>query len=79
MINMLVYQILASTMNGKISHKNNNFEYLIKKHDTLLGHTTKILTDYPPIRIYVNKNEYRITFITKSGYYLERLKHEYTK
>ena len=44
-----------------------------KKYDALLGHTTGTLTDYPPTRIYVNKNENRITFKFKSGYYLELL------
>ena len=32
------------------------------------------LTDNPPIKIYVNKTEYRITFKIKTGYYLELLR-----
>ena len=39
------------------------FEYIIKKHETV--------TDNPPIRIYVNKIENRITFRTKAGCYLK--------
>ena len=31
------------------------------------------MTDNPPIRIYVNQIENRITFRIKAGYYLERL------
>ena len=31
------------------------------------------MTDNPPIRIYVNKIEHRITFRIKTGYYLETL------
>ena len=38
-------------------------DYIINKHETV--------TDNPPIRIYVNKIENRITFKIKSGYYLE--------
>ena len=41
------------------------FEYIMKKHDTF--------TDNPPIRIYVNKIKYMITFRIKKGYYLELL------
>ena len=47
------------------------FEYIIKKHDTL--------TDDPPIKIFVNKIEYRITFKIKKGYYLEILTSEMTE
>ena len=39
------------------------FGYIIKKHETV--------TDNPPIRIYVNKIENRITFRTKAGCYLK--------
>ena len=46
------------------------FEYIIKKHDTLLGYTIETLTDNPPITIYVNKIENIITFKTKLGHYL---------
>ena len=41
------------------------FEYILKKHSES--------ADNPPIRIYVNKIEYRITFKIKSGYFLELL------
>ena len=40
------------------------FEYVIKKHNAV--------TDNPSIKIYVNKIKNRITFKTKTGYYLER-------
>ena len=43
----------------------NYFRYIIKKHE--------IVTDNPPIRIYDNKIENRITFKIKTGYYLELL------
>ena len=33
----------------------------------------EIVTDNPSIRIYINKTENRITFIIKTGYYLELL------
>ena len=43
-----------------------HFEYITKKkHQTV--------TDNPPIRIYVNKIENRITFKIKAGYYLQFL------
>ena len=38
------------------------FEYIIKKH--------KVLNDYRPIRIYVNKIENKILFKTKTGFFL---------
>ena len=38
----------------------NYFEYIIKKHE--------ILFDNPPLRIYINRIEYEITFVIKSGY-----------
>ena len=41
------------------------FKYIIKKHETV--------TNNPPIRIYINKIENRITFRIKTGYYLELL------
>ena len=41
------------------------FGYIIKKHETV--------TDNPPIRIYVNKIENRITFKIKTGHYIEVL------
>ena len=47
------------------------FECLIKKHEKL--------TDSPPVRIYVNKIENRITFKIKRGFYLEFLTPETMK
>ena len=47
------------------------FEYTLKKHSESV--------DYPPIRIYVNRIENRITFKIKSGYYLELLTPETMK
>ena len=41
------------------------FEYILKKHSESV--------DNPPIRIYVNRTENRITFKIKNGYYLELL------
>ena len=41
------------------------FNYIIKKRETV--------PDNPPIKLYVNQIENRITFRTKAGYYLERL------
>ena len=40
-----------------------NFEFIIKKHETL--------TDNPPVKIYPNKVKNRIVFTTKTGYKLE--------
>ena len=45
--------------------------YLEKKHETV--------TDDPSIMMYVNKTENRITFKTKTGYYLELLMLETVK
>ena len=47
------------------------FEYVIKKHNAV--------TDNPSIKIYVNKIKNRITFNTKTGYYLERFMPETMK
>ena len=47
------------------------FEYIINKHETM--------TNNPPIRIYVNKIENRITFKIKAGYCLELLTSEMMK
>ena len=47
------------------------FEYIIKKYERA--------TDIPPIRIYVNKIENRITFEIKTGYYLQLLIPEATE
>ena len=46
-------------------------QYILKKHSESV--------DNPPIRIYVNKIENRITFEIKSGYYLELLTPETMK
>ena len=46
-----------------ISDIQDYFEYILKKHSESF--------DNPPIRIYVNRIENRITFKIKSGYYLE--------
>ena len=43
------------------------FDYINKKHKTL--------TKNPPIRIYVNEIEKRITFEINTGYYLEIMYH----
>ena len=47
------------------------FEYIIKKHQNV--------TDNPPVKIYVNKVENRITFRTDAGYYLQLLMTETMK
>ena len=47
------------------------FEYIFKKHSENVNN--------PPIRIYVNRIENRITFKIKRGYYLELLKGETMK
>ena len=39
------------------------FEYIIKKHETV--------TEYPSVKIYLNKIENRIMFKVTIGYYLE--------
>ena len=54
-----------------ISDIQDYFEYILKKHSESV--------DNPPIRIYVNKIENRITFKIKSGYYLELLTPETMK
>ena len=41
------------------------FNYIIKKHETV--------PDNPPIKLYVNQIENRITFRIRVAYYLERL------
>ena len=46
-----------------ISDIQDYFEYILKKHSESV--------DNPPIRLYVNRIENRITFKIKSGYYLE--------
>ena len=54
-----------------ISDIQDYFEYILKKHSESI--------DNPPIRIYVNRIENRITFNIKSGYYLELLTPETMK
>ena len=54
-----------------VSDLQDYFEYILKKHSENV--------DSPPIRIYVNKIENRITFKIKSGYYLELLTTETMK
>ena len=64
-LNYLTDQILNHTFNII-------FEYIVKKHETLTDNP-------PPIRIYINKIENRITFKIKRGYYLELLTPESMK
>ena len=47
------------------------FEYMLKKHETV--------TDNPSIMIFLNKIENRVTFKTKTGYYVELLTPETVK
>ena len=54
-----------------ISDIQDYFEYILKKHSESV--------DDPPIEIFVNKNENRITFKIKNGYYLELLTPETMK
>ena len=54
-----------------ISDIQDYFEYFLKKHSESV--------DNPPIRIYINRIENRITFKIKSGYYLELLTPETMK
>ena len=54
-----------------ISDIQDYFEYILKKHSESV--------DNPPIRIYVNRFQNRITFKIKSGYYLELLTPETVK
>ena len=56
---------------NSVSDIQDNFEYIIKKHEAV--------ADNPPIRIYVNKIENRITFKIKTGHNLEHLTHETMK
>ena len=73
------FKISVPTWNAKfelpdgsysVSDIQDHFEYIIEKHE--------IVTDNPPIRIYANKKENRITFKIKTEYYLELLKPETT-
>ena len=54
-----------------ISDIQDYFQYILKKHSESV--------DNPPIIIYINKIENRITFKIKSGYYLELLTPETMK
>ena len=54
-----------------VSDTQDYFEYIFKKHGEK--------TDNPSIRMFVNKIENRITFKTKTGYYLELLTPETMK
>ena len=54
-----------------VSHIQYYFEYILKKHNENV--------DSPPIRIYVNKIENKITLKIKKGYYLELLTPETMK
>ena len=74
------FKISAPTWNEKfelpdgsysISDIQDHFEYILKKHSESV--------DNPPIRIYVNRIENRITFKIKSDYYLELLTPETMK
>ena len=47
------------------------FEYIIKKHETVV--------DNPPVQIYVNKIKNRIVFKIKTGYKLELISEETMK
>ena len=85
-IQNIKFKILAPTWNDKSELPNGPysvsnisdilihvryFDYIIKNHETL--------ADYTPIKIYVNKVENKITFKTKTGYYLELLTPETMK
>ena len=74
------FKISASTWNEKfdlpdgsfsISDIQDQFEYIIKKHETI--------ADNPPIQIYANKIKNRIFFKIKTGYKLELLSPETMK
>ena len=74
------FKISVPTSNGEfelpdgsysVSEIQDYFEYILQKHGEK--------TDNPSIRIHVNKIENRITFKTKTGYYLELLTSETMK
>ena len=54
-----------------VSDTQDYFEYILKKHGENI--------DNPPVKIYTNKIETRITFKIKTGYYLELLTPETVK
>ena len=56
---------------NSVSDIQDYFEYILKKHSESV--------DDPPIEIFVSKNENRITFKIKNGYYLELLTSETMK
>ena len=58
---------------NSISDIQDYFEYIIKMYDPLLNRSTKSVTDNLPIRIYINKIDFRIIFKVKAGYCLEVL------
>ena len=71
------FKISAPTYNDEInlpdgsysvSHIQDYFEYIIKKHETI--------ADNPPVQIYVNKIKNRIIFKINTGYKLELLTKE---
>ena len=73
-------KISAPTWYGKFKLPNgsfsvldiqDHFQYIIKKHDVLLGHMTKTLTYNPPVKIYINKIEKRITEFSYIEYGLQ--------
>ena len=73
-LHRLLHKLATTMLNDKfelpdgscsVSDIKDYFENIIKKHETL--------TENPPIRIYVNKIENRITFKIKTGYYLKLL------
>ena len=73
---MLLYQILASTIHGKIQKIHSNLNYQLQHGmidlsflmDHIKKHEVKALTDNSPIKIYATKIENRITFKIKIGY-----------
>ena len=58
---------------NSISDIQDYFEYIIKMYDPLLNRSTKTVTDNLPIKIYINKIDFRIIFKVKAEYCLEVL------
>ena len=76
---MLLYQILAYTIHGKIqkSHtKKIKLKYQLQRGMINLNYLMHHIL-CSPIRVYVNKIETRITFKIKTGYFVEILKYDY--
>ena len=78
--NNIKFKISAQTWNDKVELPNGSYtisdiqdyvKYILKKHGEY--------SNKPLIRIYVNKIEKRITFMIKTGYYLELLTTETMK